>query len=409
VNQYIEVQGIPCTGKTQVLDVYMIGAVPFVRLADRARKIRKEYKVFAVSLQDIEKALTPKLTIDLYRNLPQEYYDFLDVFSKKEADKLLPYRLYNHKIQLKDSTEPPFGPMYNMSRNELLVLKEYLKENLGKGFIQASRSPAASPVLFVRKPGGGLRFCIDYRALNAITVKNRYPIPLIRETLDRLCRARYYTKLDIISAFNRLHIADGEEWKTAFRTRYSLFKYLVMPFGLTNSPASFQYYINDALQDFLDIFCTVYLDDILIYSDSLKEHQMYVHQVLQCLREFGLQADISKCKFHAQEVKYLGLIVGTDRIRIDPAKVSAVVDWLQPANVKDIQSFLGFANFYRRFIKEFAKRAIPLIKLTKKDVLFIQINPVPSNAIPRTTSTPAACPNRTRTESCTLSYSSHRN
>jgi hypothetical protein len=156
-----------------------------------------------VTLQDIEKALAPKVTVDPREKLPKEYHEFLDVFSKKEADKLPPHRPYDHKIQLKEGAEPPFGPMYDMSRGELLVLREYLEENLGKGFIRASRSPAASPVIFVRKPAGGLRFCVDYRTLNGITVKNRYPIPLIRETLDRLCRARYYTKLDIISAFNR--------------------------------------------------------------------------------------------------------------------------------------------------------------------------------------------------------------
>ena len=281
------------------------------------------------------------MTIDPREKLPKEYHEFLDVFSKKEADKLPPYRPYNHKIQLKEGAEPLFGPMYDMSRGELLVLREYLEENLGKGFIRASRSPAASPVIFVRKPGGGLRFCVDYRTLNAITVKNRYPIPLIRETLDRLCRAKYYTKLDIISAFNRLRIAKGDEWKTAFRTRYGLFEYLVMPFGLTNGPASFQHYINDALRDYLDIFCTAYLDDILIYSNSLREHKQHVRQILQRLREFGLQADIGKCEFHVQEVRYLGLIVGTNGIRMDPSKVSAVVDWPRPANVKDVQSFLG--------------------------------------------------------------------
>jgi hypothetical protein len=140
-----------------------------------------------------------------------------------------------------------------------------------------------------------------------------------------------------------------------------------MPFGLTNGPVSFQYYINDVLRDFLDIFCTAYLDDILIHSNSLKEHRTHARQVLQSLREFGLQVDISKCEFHVQEVKYLGLTVGTNGIRMDPSKVSAVVNWPQLANVKDIQIFLCFANFYRRFIKDFAKIATPLTKLTKKD------------------------------------------
>lgn len=286
VKRSIVVQGLPRRNQgIPSLDVCMIGAAPFARLTDRARKTRTGYRVFAVTMKDIEKALAPKITIDPREKLPQEYHGFLDVFSKKEADKLPPHRLYDHKIQLKEGTEPPFEPLYDISKDKLLVLREHLEENLGKGFIRSSTSPAASPVLFVRKPGGGLRFCVDYRALNAITVKNRYPIPLIRETLDRLCRARYYTKLDIISAFNRLRIAQGEEWKTAFRTRYGLFEYLVMPFGLTNGPASFQHYINDALRDYLDIFCTAYLDDILIYSNSLSEHRQHVRQVLQRLSQ----------------------------------------------------------------------------------------------------------------------------
>jgi hypothetical protein len=171
-----------------------------------------------------------------------------------------------------------------MSRDESEELLRELKSQLDSGFIRASRSPAASPVLFVKKPGGGLRFCVDYRGLNAITVKNRYPLPLITETLARLSRARKYTKLDIISAFNRLRIKDGDEWKTAFRTRYGLFEYLIMPFGLCNGPASFQNFINDTLREYLDIFCTAYLDDILIYSETEEEHERHVKLILEKLR-----------------------------------------------------------------------------------------------------------------------------
>lgn len=371
VRQQEMIQGMSSTkNRTKTLDLCMIGAAPFVHLTDRARRNPKDYRIFAVSMKDIEKALAKKITMDPREKLPEDYHEFLDVFSKQEADKLPPHRPYDHKIQLKEGSEPSFGPLYDMSREELQVLRKELEENLGKGFIRASTSPAASPVLFVRKPGGGLRFCIDYRALNAITVKNRYPIPLIRETLDRLCRAKFYTKLDITAAFNRLRIAAGDEWKTAFRTRYGLFEYLVMPFGLTNGPASFQHYINDSLREYLDVFCTAYLDDILIYSDTLEEHKKHVRQVLERLRKYGLQADIAKCEFHVQEVKYLGLIVGTRGIRMDPEKISAVADWPQPKNVKDVQGFLGFANFYRRFIRDFAKKATPLTRLTKKDTPF---------------------------------------
>ena len=172
-----------------------------------------------------------------------------------------------------------------------------LDDNLAKGFIRASRSHAASPVMFVEKPGGGLRFCVDYRGLNAVTIKNRYPLPLIAETLNRLSRAKIFTKLDIIAAFNRLRIKEGAEELTAFRTRFGLFEYLVMPFGLCNGPASFQHFINDTLREYLDDFCTAYLDDILIYSDVESEHEIHVKRILIKLREAGLQADITKCAF----------------------------------------------------------------------------------------------------------------
>jgi hypothetical protein len=187
----------------------MIGASPFLYLTDKARKRSENFTIFAASMADIEKALAPKIEIDPKEKLPLGYHDFLDVFSQKEADKLPPHRGYDHKIRLKEGTELPFGPLYDMSRDELLLLREYLEENLGKRFIRASRSPAASPVLFVRKPGGGLRFCVDYRALNVLTVKNRYPIPLIRVTLDQLCKAQYYTRLDIIAAFIGVKDKDG--------------------------------------------------------------------------------------------------------------------------------------------------------------------------------------------------------
>ena len=167
-------------------------------------------------------------------------------------------------------------------------MKKYLEENLSKGFIRPSSSSCASPVLFAKKPDGGLRFCVDYRGLNAITKKNRYPLPLINETLHQVQGAKIFTRLDLRSAFNLIRIKEGDEWKTAFRTRYGLFEYLVLPFGLANGPATCQQFVNDTLREFLDIFCSVYLDDILIYSRNKKEHTAHVRQILQKLSEAGL-------------------------------------------------------------------------------------------------------------------------
>ena len=171
-----------------------------------------------------------------------------------------------------------------MTREELLVVKKMLTEYIDKGFIRVSKSPAAAPVLLVRKPGGGLRFCVDYRALNKITKKDRYPLPLIHETLERISRAKWFTKLDVIAAFHKLRIAKGDEWLTAFRTRFGLHEWLVTPFGLANAPSTFQRYINWALRDILDDFASAYLDDILVFTDgSLKDHRKYVWMVLQWL------------------------------------------------------------------------------------------------------------------------------
>ena len=229
----------------------------------------------------------------------------------------------------------------------------------------------ASPVLFVKKPGGGLRLYVDYRALNALTTKNQYPLPLIRETLSRLSKARFFTKLDVIAAFNRIRMAKGDEYLTAFRTRYGLFQYNVTSFSLTRAPSTFQHYINDTLREFLDVFATAYLDDILIYSESIEEHRQHVCQVLTRLRTAGLQIDIEKCEFHTQETKYLGLIIGIDGVKMDPKKIETVKEWPQPRNLREVQAFLGFANFYRRFILGFSTIVKPLTELTKKDQPFI--------------------------------------
>ncbi len=257
-----------------------------------------------------------------------------------------------------------------MSLDELKVLKKYLEENLSKGFIRASSFPAASPVLFAHKPRGGLQFCVNYRQLNAMTIKNQYPLLLIKETLERICKAKIYSKIDIIATFNRLRMQQGEEWKTAFRTWYSLYKYLVMPFGLANTLSSFQNFINDILYGMLDKFCTTYIDDILIYSNSKKKHQIHLRKVLTALQKAGLQADIDKCEFHVTKISYLGLIISTEDIYIDPKKVEAVQNWETPTRVKDIQAFIGFANFYHCFIRAFSDIVCPMIATIKKNTTF---------------------------------------
>ena len=328
-----------------------------------------EDKIFLnrVTEEDIDKFLETKEPLskeEILKRLPPEYHEFVDVFPR-EADKLPPHRPFDHKIELKSGGEPPCYKNRPFSVRELEVIKKYLDDHLQKNFIRQSTSSAAAPILLAKKPGGGIRVCVDYRGLNALTMKNRYPIPLIRETLDSLCNAKYYTKLDIIAAFNKPRMVEGEEWKTAFLTRYGLFEYLVMPFGLQNAPATFQHYINSVLHEFLDKFASAYLDDIIVYSKSKKEHREHVRKILQALQKAGLQIDIKKCEFTVQETKYLGLIITSDGIKMDPQKVKAILDWKFPMGIKDLQSFLGFANFYRRFIKGYSTIARPLTDMLK--------------------------------------------
>ncbi|EDN07425.1 hypothetical protein HCAG_03956 [Histoplasma mississippiense (nom. inval.)] len=219
-------------------------------------------------------------------NIPDDYKDYLDVFREDIPDA--EHAPHDHAIDLKPGKEPPYRPIYNLSPQELSVLREYIEKALEKNWIRPSKSPAGAPVLFAPKKDGTLRLCVDYRGLNEITVKNRYPLPLISEILDRLAGAKIYTQLDLRDAYHRIRIRAGDEWKTAFRTRYGHFEYLVLPFGLTNAPATFQSYINKALSDILDVYCVAYLDDIVIYSNTLDEHVAHVKNVLERLRRWRL-------------------------------------------------------------------------------------------------------------------------
>ena len=257
-----------------------------------------------------------------------------------------------------------------MSQKELEFVKKYLEENLRKGFIEASHAACSSPILLARKPNRGLRFCVDYRRPNQLSKKDYYPIPLIEETLAQLKEAKIFSKIDIRQAFHKLRIAMESEDLTTFNSRFGAYKYKVLPFGLSGGPSTWQHFINDVLFDYLDKFCTAYLDDILIYSKNMKEHREHVRAVLTKLREAGLQADVDKCEFHVTETKYLGLIIGVDGIRMDPAKIKAIQEWETPTCLREVRSFIGFCNFYRRFIRGFLKIAKLLNALTKKERIF---------------------------------------
>jgi hypothetical protein len=325
---------------------------------------------FALSLYEINTALAKEddNKPDIRTIVLPEYHDYLKIFEKANADKLPLHYPSDHTIPLMDPFKPPFGPLYSLSYPELAELKCWLDKNLSQGFIHTSLSPTATPILFVKKGDSLLRLVIDYRGINEGTIKNRYPLPLLQDTLINLSKAKWFTKLDIHGVYNLIHMAEGEEWKTAFRTRYGLFESLVMPFGLTNAPATFQNYINDVLAAYLDHFCTAYLDDTLIYSDNFEEYQQHIRLVLDTFAEVGLHPKPEKCEFHQQEVKYLGLIISIEGIKMDPKKIHAVQDWEPASNLKDVHTFLGFANFYRHFICNYSHIIQLLTFLTHKGV-----------------------------------------
>ncbi|KAJ1036696.1 hypothetical protein NDA10_005917 [Ustilago hordei] len=298
-------------------------------------------------------------------DIPKPYQHLRDVFDEVEADKLPHHTEHDLHLELIEGGKPPQGPLYLKGPKEMSELRRYLDENLEKGFIRPSKSPARSPVLFVPKKDGGLRLCVDYRGLNEITVKNRAPLPLIEEQLFLLRKARIYTKLDLRAAYNLIRIAKGDEWKTAFGTQLGLYEYLVMPFGLANAPAHFQSFINDIFRDIIGVYVVVYLDDFLIFSDTEEAHVKHVTEVLTRLRSNRLFAKLSKCEFHTKTVEFLGYIIKPTGIEMDPEKVRTVKEWPMPESIHDIQRFLGFANFYRRFIAHFARIAKPLTALVK--------------------------------------------
>jgi len=326
----------------------------FLRLAET-----NEAELYSCHVSDI-------LGSQQAQSLPEWYKDRADVFSRESSAQLSENGPYDLPIDLEEGKQPPYGPMYNLSENELMVLREYLQKYLARGWIRPSRSPAGAPIVFAKKKDGSLRLCVDYRALNNITIKNRYPLPLIQESLERLGNARIYTRLDVREAYHRLRIREGDEWKTAFRTRYGHFEYLVVPFGLTNAPAAFQAYINRALSDLVDRICVVYLDDILIYSRTTEDHIEHVKAVLDRLREYKLFVNLDKCEFHTQRTEYLGYIVTPDGLSIDNSRVATIQEWPEPESVREIRIFVGFVNYYRRFVHNFSRIVAPLNEMTKK-------------------------------------------
>lgn len=299
-------------------------------------------------------------------SLAKVLQDYSDVFPEDLPKGLPPRRPIEHKINLVPGATPTFKNHYRLSPQDLDELKVHLNDLLDHGFIRAAHSPYGAPVLFAKKAGDvKRRLCIDYRDLNRITVKDKYPIPRVDELLDRLHGAKYFTKLDLRSGYHQVRLAEDDIQKSAFNTRYGQYEFLVLPFGMTGAPSTFMHLMNSILDPYLDKFVVAYLDDILIYSRTKEEHEIHVRAILEALRENKLYCKESKCEFFRREVTFLGFIVGADGLKVDPAKVEAVKSWPIPKSITDCRSFLGFVGFYRKFIDNHSAIVTPISELTK--------------------------------------------
>ncbi len=292
--------------------------------------------------------------------------EFPDVMPEDLPVDLPPRRQVDHVIEVMPGMAPPAKAPYRMSHDELKELKVQLEELLTKGYIKPSKSPYGAPILFVHKKDGTLRMCVNYRAFNKVTVKNRYPLPHIDDHFDRLSRAKVFSRIDLRSRYYQIRVVEGDEEKTTYRTRYGSYEFLVIPFGLTNAPATFCTFMNDIFQEWLNDFVVVYIDDILIYSGSLEEHVEHLRKVFQRLKENKLYAKFEKCKFGVTEVDFLGHRITQEGLKMNDHKVKAILDWEPPKSVPALRSFLRLASYYRKFIKKFAKMAAPLTNLLKK-------------------------------------------
>ena len=277
---------------------------------------------------------------------------------------------FEHVIELKEDANIPKKKMYRLTPREKDVMDQQIRELLDKGLIQPSISPYGAPVIFAKKADGSLRMCIDYRELNSQTKINRYPLPNIQDLFDVIGKAKYFTKLDLKSGYHQIRMQIGSIEITGFLTPYGHYEWLVMPFGLTNAPSTFQSIMNHILEVFLNKFVVVYLDDILIFSDTLEEHVKHVETVLKVLKDNNFTLAKKKCEWAKTEISYLGHVIGNGEIKPDDQKISIIKDWKRPENVKQVQQFIGFINYYHKFIRNFAQIAKPLFELLRKDVRF---------------------------------------
>jgi hypothetical protein len=265
------------------------------------------------------------------------------------------------------SVVPVNSRPYKYSPKHKDEIEKQVQVLLEAGLISHSTSPFASPVLLVQKKDGSWRFCVDYRKLNDLTIKNRFPMPIIEEILDELAGTQFFTKLDMIAGYHQIRMQEEDEYKTAFKTHHGHFQFKVMPFGLTNAPATFQCMKNQILQPFLRKFAMVFLDDILIYSPSWEDHLQHLRQIFLTLSQHQFYLKSSKCSFAQSQIKYLGHIISRQGVATDPMKTAAMVDWPTPTTVTKLRGFLGLIGYYRRLVQHYGIINKPLTNLLKKN------------------------------------------
>jgi len=364
-------EATPMEASIRALETYELDEEAWEQLMDEEQEpqitfLRKT--TTASELAQREAATKQERTFE--EMIPEEYRRHRKIFDEEASHRFPPSRIWDHAIDLlPDAPAALDCKIYPLAQNEEEALTTFLTEQQEKGYIRPSKSPYASPFFFIKKKDGKLRPVQDYRRLNALTVRNHYPLPLIPELIDRIRGARLYSKLDIKWGYNNVRVKEGDEWKAAFKTNRGLYEPLVMYFGLTNSPSTFQAMMDHTLKGpILTGEVIVYMDDILVATaNDLAHHRTVLHEVLRLCEESDLYIKPEKCEFEVLEIEYLGLIIGHGNIRMDPVKVRGIQEWRAPRSLREVRAFLGFCNFYRRFIRGFSALARPLHNLTRKD------------------------------------------